>query len=74
MANSPVPEGMDDSFYNQDFRRADPSKVVTEIEGRQAGDPHGTTAAYRHLVKVLVKRLGTTPDSLSIKVSERVSE
>jgi hypothetical protein len=28
------------------------SRLVTEIEGRQAGDPHGTTAAYRHLVKV----------------------
>ncbi len=61
---------MDDGFYTQDFSKIEAARVVTEIEGRQAGDPHGTTAAYRHLVKVLVKRLGTTPDSLSIKVPE----
>lgn len=71
MGGSPVPEGMDVGFYNQDFTRADPTKVVTDIEGRQAGDPHGTTAAYRHLVKVLVKRLGTTPDQLTAKTAEK---
>jgi hypothetical protein len=62
---------MDQSFYNQDFASANPTQLVTEIEGRQAGDPHGTTAAYRHLVKVLIKRLGTKPDVLSIKTAEK---
>ena len=47
-----VPKGMDADFYEQPFEGADPAQLVTEIEGRQAGDPHGTTAAYRHLVKV----------------------
>lgn len=69
--SSPVPRGMDPQFYTQDFSGADPSKLVTEIEGRQAGDPHGTTAAYRHLVKVLVKRLGSKPDAMSIKTAEK---
>lgn len=68
---SQVPKGMDQNFYSQDFTAVDPSRLVTEIEGRQAGDPHGTTAAYRHLVKVLIKRLGTKPDVLSIKTAEK---
>lgn len=68
---SPVPRGMDASFYSQNFASADPGRLVTEIEGRQAGDPHGTTAAYRHLVKVLVKKLGTKPDTVAVKTAEK---
>jgi len=70
-ALSPVPQGMDIGFYQQDFSQAEAGRLVTEIEGRQAGDPHGTTAAYRHLVKVLVKRMGAKPDTLSVKTAEK---
>ena len=62
---------MREEFYQQDFAATDASKLVSEIEGRQAGDPHGTTAAYRHLVKVLVKRVGARPDSLAVKTAEK---
>ena len=58
-------------FYAQDFTAADPGQLALEIEGAQAGDPHGTTAAYRHLVKTLVKRLGANPNTLAVKTSEK---
>jgi hypothetical protein len=58
-------------FYAQDFTAADPGQLAVEIEGAQAGDPHGTTAAYRHLVKTLVKRLGANPNTLAVKTSEK---
>jgi hypothetical protein len=59
-------------FYAQDFSAVtDPGQLVLEIEGAQAGDPHGTTAAYRHLVKTLVKRLGANPNTLAVKTAEK---
>lgn len=60
-------------FFAQDFVGADPGQLVREVEGAfaAAGDPHGTTAAYRHLVKTLVKRLGANPNTLAVKTAEK---
>jgi hypothetical protein len=58
-------------YFDQDFAGKDPAKLASEIEIRQAGDPDGTTAAYRHLVKVLVARLGDRPDILASKTAEK---